>query len=131
MDQTENGKALAHHLGETYFQAHRGAFIRGNALVVFGNDGYQQDERARREVDAVLAWGKTQGLRVTDFGTDPEDGYSWVLVFTGAKPDELADLALAAEDVLWRAWHGDNPDPSQRAFEACQRQQALLAGDEQ
>jgi hypothetical protein len=117
MKQTETGKALAGYLALTISVAHRGAFVRGKELVIFGNDRYQQDSRARREVEAAFAWAREKGLEVTDFGTDPEEGYSWALVCHGGNPDELADLAVAAEDVLWRAWNGPDTFPLDEVFE--------------
>jgi hypothetical protein len=130
MDQTEKGKKLAEHLGDTLFDAHRSAFVRGGELVVFGNNGYTQDEkgRARREVEAALAWAKERGLTATDFGTSA-DGYSWAVVFAGGKPDELADLALAAEDVLWRTWNEGDDSPLSKGYETFQRGEAMKAGE--
>src|SRR5262249_9169718 len=66
MDETKKGKDLARHICLGMFEAHRGAFPRRNELVVFGNDGYAEDERARREVDATVTWGKENGLEVAD-----------------------------------------------------------------
>src|SRR5262245_29237397 len=106
IQRTERGDRIARHIGDTMMQAHRGAYVSGDELLAFGNDGYAKDERARREVEAALAWAQEKGLTATDFGTD-EEGYSWALVFQGGNPDELADLAVAAEEVLWRAWMGD------------------------
>jgi len=130
MNETKKGKALAKHIGERMFQAHRGAFAHRDELVAFGNDGYSKDPRARREVDAVIAWGKENGLEVSDFGT--HHGYTWVVVFRRGpqrfRLDEFSRLACLAEDVLWRAWHGtDNPTALQRTFEAVQRGQTMAA----
>jgi hypothetical protein len=124
---TEKGKALAAEVNETMHEAHRGAFVRGQELVVFGNDGYENDSRGRaqREVGKALAWAHRKGLKVTDFGTDA-DGYSWALVCHGPYP--LPDeLAAEAEDVLWKAWVGDTDDPLAGLFEHIQRAQAQNA----
>lgn len=130
MNQTDYGKALAKHVNETIFDSHRGAFIRRDELVVYGNDGYEADElgRAKREVETILAWAKEVGLNVTDFGTD-EDGYSWAIVFRGAQPDELAGLAVTAEDVLWDGWGGGKATPIDEAFKSIQMQQSMKAGE--
>ena len=112
MNQTDKGKGLAAEVNETMFQAHRGAFVRRGELIVFGNDGYEGDDKGRpkREVEAAVAWAKGHGLEVTDFGTDA-DGHSWALVCRGGRAHDLRRLAVEAEDVLRKAWVGDNPGP--------------------
>jgi hypothetical protein len=133
LQQTKRGKAIATEVDETLFQAHRGAFVRGEELIVFGNDGFENDSkgRAKREVEAAITWAKDCDLEVTDFGTD-EDGYSWALVCrsTDATDNDLPVLAHKAEDVLWKAWHGGEPDALARVFENVQRGCTMTAYEE-
>ena len=58
MQKSARGVALANHVHNNMFSAHRGALILGNDLVIFGNDGYSQDEEGRpaREVDTAQAF---------------------------------------------------------------------------
>jgi hypothetical protein len=130
VEQTRKGRALAAHLHNTMPQARCGAFVRGEELVIFGNDGYEKGtkDRARREVEAVVAWAREMGLEVTDFGTS-EGGYSWALVCLGLAhtPDQLAGLAFEAEDMLRKAWNGDNTGPEAQCFERVQRGQTTGA----
>jgi|SRR6516165_5973203 hypothetical protein len=130
MNETDKGKALAEHLGDTMFETHRGAFVRREELVIYGNDGYGTDERARREVDAAQKWAIEKALDVTDFGLT-EDGYSWALACRGSghTADELAGLAVEAEDLLWCVWLGDDPCPLGLAFKMVQMGIAMTAGE--
>jgi len=46
--------AVAEFIGDTLFEAHRGVIdLSGGDFLAFGNDGFAQDERAKREVAAV------------------------------------------------------------------------------
>src|SRR6516162_9314743 len=74
-----NVKAVVNITGEEGFEAHRGVIpVRDDTFVVFGNDGYQKDERARREVATVRERLAGDAVEL-GFATD-EDGYSWAMV---------------------------------------------------
>jgi hypothetical protein len=114
MDSTTTARRLAAKIGRDLFQAHRGVLSRSDGrLVIFGNDGYQQDQRSRQEVELLRRKLCDSGFTEEDFGTDPTDGYTWVLIVVPPKAhsDDRAAVAFTllycaaeAEDMLWDAW---------------------------
>jgi hypothetical protein len=68
--------------------------------IAFGNDGYNVDERARLEVEAVRRLIHELGGKELSFATG-DDGYSWALACELATVDGVAFL----EGMLWAAWN--------------------------
>jgi hypothetical protein len=103
---------LAALVGEELFEAIRGVlrFDDGD-LLVFGNDGYTLDKRARREARQVEAALLKRGFLVRGFGLCPE-GYSWALLVAPPVPKSEGELDRGftaaearelAERLLWEA----------------------------
>ena len=111
--QTEAGRRLADYIRATMHHIHRAALVEGDRHVVaFGNDGHatRKRSRARREVEAALAFARANGLAAVDFGVDTADGSTWAIRF---RPEGavalwgLEGLAEGLDDELWRAWSPD------------------------
>jgi hypothetical protein len=95
---------LVDRLASDCFEAHRGVFWwqqKKRVAVVFGNDGYRQDNRSRLEVEALRRLLAHWGGKELGFATDSETGYSWALAceLTGKLTPHVV------EGVLWRVWH--------------------------
>jgi hypothetical protein len=94
--QAEAKKAAAFVSQPELFQARRGA-IRWRmvgVLVAFGNDGYEQDERVRNEVETLRAYLAEARIRELGFATC-KDGYSWAMLVEGTGVGGL-DMAVHA-----------------------------------
>lgn len=92
-----------------HYPIHRGVFEIDLGFIVFGNDGYSDDNRTKREVQIVRERLKSLGLPEPDFGIDSTDGCSWGLVFFPVKefrlsPPEFRRLIEAANEIVWEAW---------------------------
>jgi hypothetical protein len=95
---------LVDRLGDDCFEAHRGGFWwdeKNRLAVVFGNDGYQNDERARGEVEAIRRLLAEFGGKEVGFATESEEGYSWALACELS--DDLTPDVL--EGIAWAAWN--------------------------
>jgi hypothetical protein len=113
-DSTTTACRLAAKIGRDLFQAHRGVLSRSDGrLIIFGNDGYRQDQRSRQEVELLRGKLHDGGFTEEGFGTDPADGYTWVLIVAAPKAHSedragvafhLLYCAAEAEDLLWGAW---------------------------
>jgi len=121
------GAQLAQHISNRLFDAHRGVFVAHDAhpvwvrlaakpgdVIAFGNDSFSGDERAKREVAALLSWAEKNDLQPIHFGADPDAGYSWAAVLRPAerRTSILTEsgrelLRRQAVDQLWRAFVGD------------------------
>jgi hypothetical protein len=107
-----NVDRLAEAVGEEFFEALRGVLCFDDGdLLLFGNDGYTLDERARREARQVEAALLKRGFLVKGFGLCPQ-GYSWALLVAppAAKGEDELDRDFAAvkarelaERLLWAA----------------------------
>ena len=112
------GKAqmLANVTAEKFQHIHRGAawLHEGEVVVVFGNDGYSQDVRARLEVELLRQ--QIADAEMTEIGfvlnTLPVDdcGYTWAMLV------ETNDIELL-RTAVWDAWriimdHKDDDDAS-------------------
>jgi hypothetical protein len=59
-------------------EAKRGAVPFGNGVLVFGNDGYEQDPVARDEAGLIDAWLVDEGYAV-EGSARRADGYTWMI----------------------------------------------------
>src|SRR4051812_42551482 len=73
---------MARYVRDNMFEAHRGAmpWKQDGVTVIFGNDGYDQDDRVREAVSRVRAALNRDGIEVLGFGVEPEEGYSWAML---------------------------------------------------
>jgi hypothetical protein len=77
---------------------HRGVVDCGDHFVIYGNDGYKNDPRSRREAEMVveeLADGNPV-LGVSD------EGYTWAVVVTDYRRPTFDPERLAK--MVWNAW---------------------------
>jgi hypothetical protein len=58
---------------------------RETLMAVFGNDGYEQDTRVRREVELLRHCLDEASMKELGFGIS-EDGFSWALVVDAENP---------------------------------------------
>jgi len=120
MKRTEAGDRLAGLINDHMHEAHRGARRgRGGVIVVFGNDGFDGDKRAAREVDAVLDYASANGLEAVDFGLD-EGGYTWVVRLRAPRGERSWHVEQIT-NLLWRTWLGPTPSAEALIFERIQR----------
>ncbi len=112
---------VAERIGDELFEAHRGVTSSRHCdvMAAFGNDGYAEDAKAKREVEAARQCIVAGGGTVLGFGTS-SDGYSWVLLY---RADNLT--ATKVTDAMWNGWQGapsseDPPDEFKLLFRAYQ-----------
>ena len=96
--------AMARYVADNMFEAHRGAmpWRQEKITVIFGNDGYGQDKRAKQEVALVREYLEEVGIRVLGFGTNPENNYSWAMLVQSQACDDLNKL-------VWACWMPTKP----------------------
>src|SRR4051812_37911728 len=98
-DWKAEAKRAANHFRANHFSAHRGA-MHWNTLgvcVAFGNDGYDSDDGAKREVELVRGALAKAGISELGFGLSDEDRDTWAMIVQTDRADELSD-------VVWDAW---------------------------
>src|SRR5262249_53781708 len=88
------------HVGTVLFEAHRGVVRYGDELIVFGNDGFQQDDRVKEEYRLMLDWLSRNGYRERA-NLLGRDGYSW-MILVGPPPGRGAMEPV--EHALWSCW---------------------------
>ncbi|TWT55472.1 hypothetical protein KOR42_28580 [Thalassoglobus neptunius] len=99
-DATSEMMALL--VNEENFSAHRGAEEIDDGpddsyeCIVFGNDGFQEDVRSRKEVARLMMRLDQLGIPILGFGVEPE-GYSWAMRVE-CDDEELLDL------IVWDIW---------------------------
>jgi hypothetical protein len=86
----QSANAAAEYAGQCLFHIHRGILDCGDKKILYGNDGYEEDPRVRKEVELVTAKLNALGHGEPIFGKG-KDGYSWSLV--------LLDYGRAIQDV--------------------------------
>ena len=99
IDWNTEARKAADYVAQNMFGVHRGATLwlvdepttdrrYERALsVVFGNDGYHQEQRSQQEVEFLK---NTIGPNaVLGFAIDSEDGYTWAMIVQGYTTDEL------------------------------------------
>jgi hypothetical protein len=100
---SREARKLAFFLSFAFESVHRGAFEGplSNCLVLFGTDGYEQDPRARREVELIREGLQSRGLPLLGFDVDPLEGRVWVML-VGVAPDDL-DRECIVYELLWHS----------------------------
>ncbi|QDV69004.1 hypothetical protein Poly24_27180 [Rosistilla carotiformis] len=87
-----------------HMNVHRGAWLidddefpegEGECLI-FGNDSFTSDVRARKEVAQVVSRLDSLAIRIFEFGLGP-DGYTWAL-WVDSDDEVLLDL------IVWDVW---------------------------
>lgn len=80
-------------------EAHRGAMVWQDpgVVVIFGNDGYGSDDRAREEVEYVRHVLSECGVTELGFGTSRVEDYTWALLVEASDVDAL-------NEIVWTAW---------------------------
>ena len=105
--------ALANFVSESLFANHRGIIDIDDGFVVYGNDGYNQDQRSRNEVEIVRERLKDLGLPEPVFGVDEAEGYTWVLVYfhevVSSHREELFDVVNTIVQDAWGKVTGIGP----------------------
>jgi hypothetical protein len=94
----------ANYIAANLFEAHRGALLWHNGLVVaFGNDGYTQDKQMRQEVVHLREELTRTKLAPTElgFGIDSKSGYSWAMIL---RPNRRTDPKAAADWLNATVW---------------------------
>jgi hypothetical protein len=89
-------------------EARRGAmeWRLGGVVVVFGNDGYEHDQRSRDEVAAVRRYLWDHDIMEFGFATTP-DGNTWaMLVYEHSEQEQLYEMRELLFYVVWGAWPG-------------------------
>lgn len=114
----ELASRAAEHANDTLFEDHRGVMKWHGQVVIFGNDGYRQDERARLEVDLLRQHLSEAGIAELGFGLDErgereDQGYTWAMVVESDDLDALhrmvwesnrVAIGAKADDGLYRAF---------------------------
>lgn len=102
-----NLQDLANLVRKDMFSMHRGAFLVGENIVAFGNDGYKEDPRTVKEVEYLREMLPVYSLKEVGFATD-KSGYTWVLVIRSKPVPDLSDVSDTVDEIVWDGW-----------FEAC------------
>jgi hypothetical protein len=94
IDWDAEAVAMANHVCERMFNVHRGAipWRQLGIAVLFGNDGYTEDDRSKREVSHLRGKMVDIESKVLGFGVNSEDGYSWAMLVLHPAWLEVATL---------------------------------------
>jgi hypothetical protein len=109
---------LADAIAVRLFERHRGAYAdEDGTIVVFGNDGFADDKRSRREVAQVVEDCQSLGLGLEAFGVC-RDGYTWALVMSCPCGESDETLVSSIQRAVWDAWCDASgvPRPSDRVW---------------
>lgn len=126
-DWNAEAATMAGYVADNMFEAHRGAmpWKQEGITVIFGNDGYGRDNRAKQEVALVREYLAKVGIRVLGFGVNPKNNYSWAMLVQSRACDDLNKLVWACwipsepvRDVMARpgVWRGIQPDIAAKAI---------------
>jgi hypothetical protein len=120
---------LANVVGDELFEAHRGVVhLKDGNFLIFGNDGFAQDKRAKREVERIRQALTGQAEEI-GFATSEGDTYTWVVVvrkgdlLTEAGKTAFASLLVL---VLWTGYRGQ---PLPKAGESTEELSRRIRGD--
>src|SRR4051794_28801004 len=100
-ETTGRATVAANFVGTFLMRQHRGVLDCGDALIVFGNDGYRNDRRSQEEVALLRNRLPALDLREAGFGVDDGDGYAWALVLDNY---QRLDAINELEDAVRAAW---------------------------
>jgi hypothetical protein len=137
-DRSEEGIQAANYLHEEHFESHRGAVLwEPGVVVIFGNDGYSQDERTRKEVELVREKLRAAKIKEIGFGTDTaEGGYTWALLVevdddkyqteAGQKLHRVM-LTNSFFDLVWDAWSVAYPTGDRQDDDDFKQAQKMIA----
>jgi hypothetical protein len=100
-DWSIEARKMAHFLKTTFKDQTRGILggPLGKCTVIFGLDGYDEDERARLEVALIERGLKQRGLTLLGFGKDPMGGLAWALLV-----DVAPDVQETIQDLYELLW---------------------------
>ena len=102
---------------------HRGAahWEHAGVTVVFGNDGYVNNQRSRDDVVRVRGYLATMGIDELGFALG-EDGYSWAMLVHSDDDEKLDDVVSNFVQPITELQEDigqpmiDQPDPKIRIF---------------
>jgi hypothetical protein len=107
-------KKLADFLAENVSAAPRGVidFPSLGCVVAFGNDGYAQDVRVRREVELIRLGLPAIGLDVLGFGLSTGEEHTWAMIVDA----ELGNYRHFSDvvDLVWSSWSRAVAEPRGR-----------------
>ncbi|WP_397569067.1 hypothetical protein [Schlesneria sp. T3-172] len=95
--ETPAATIAANYVGKFHMTQHRGVLPVDDGMIVFGNDGYSNDERSQREVSMVRDRLKPFELSEPEFAVS-DDGYSWALVYSLSSIDVKISKSIAPSD---------------------------------
>ncbi|QDU29460.1 hypothetical protein ETAA8_45700 [Anatilimnocola aggregata] len=101
MSNNTAAKAAAEFVGECLFHRHRGVLNYGDKVILFGNDGYEKDQRSQEEVELIKRHLADCKLEVSEFGQSTE-GFSWAIVVNNYQRKRISTNRL--EKRLWECW---------------------------
>jgi len=103
-DWNAEAATMAQYVFDNMFKAHRGAmpWKQEGISVVFGNDGYDKDDRAKNEVAMVRKYLEEKGISILGFGVGSSNGYSWAMLVQTRAHKELRKL-------VWACWEPGEP----------------------
>ena len=82
------------------FEVHRGAMSWMGFNIVFGNDGYNQQESTRQEAELVLRYLNSVSVTPLAFATSA-DGYSWLLLLDANREVDEGLSVDELDDAVW------------------------------
>ena len=106
-DWNAEAVSMANYVYEHMFEAHRGAmpWKQDGITVVFGNDGYSSDKRARNAVKMLRKFLDSRETPVLGFGVDSEAGHSWAMSVKTAD-DEVLNDGEVLNSLIWMFFNG-------------------------
>lgn len=121
-DWNQYAARLATKIGTELIKAHRGVILLPDHryYAVFGNDGYGQDEKSRREVEVFRrrTFSGERDREEVAFATSEDfpriegaEGYTWVLIMREKgeeSPGVTSVIAKAIAETLWVSWYEAN-----------------------
>jgi hypothetical protein len=120
-DWDRRAAEMATYLSAHHFDEHRGV-VEGPApghAVLFGNDGYSQDPRARLAVELVREGLGRIEFDELGFGLAPPDRYTWAMVVAVDPRDPVVQRYLL--DLVRKSWTAANRGVRGRARDRCFR----------
>ncbi|WP_145085520.1 hypothetical protein [Anatilimnocola aggregata] len=70
-------------------------------MILYGNDGYEKDQRSQEEVELIKRYLADRKLEVSEFGQSTE-GFSWAIVVSNRQRNRISTNTL--EKRLWECW---------------------------